>query len=994
MGARAGCRRIRSLAPVGYGIAAAFCSSPPAVAQASGADPRTTVGELIVTGSRLPKADLIANSPITTLGAADIARTGALTLDVMLNRLPQVVPSYSSAANNPSANGASYVDLRGLGENRNLVLLDGRRVVGANASNSVDLNTIPAALIDRVEIVTGGASAVYGADAVAGVVNVILKKRFDGLEASGRSLVSDRGDAREHEVSAAFGRQFDRANLMATVGWAKREELGKGERAFSSQAQSPSSFLPSGTYVPGPNAPSTAAVNAVFARYGVAAGAVNPRGAFSFNPDRTLFAPGQAGNPAFDVQNYRGPPDYATDFYPDAYSYNFEPFNKLILPLERWSGALFGEAELGPRVTVFGRAMGTRYTSAAAFAPTPAPGVSNPLYPGLNVQAFTIPVTNPFIPPDLATLLASRRGDSPALAGSGPTEEIQYRFRSVALGPRQASNTSEIVNLLAGARLDLPAAWTGEAYASWGRLHRIEVQDGLLSIRRFEQLLDSPTGGSEACAGGFNPFAGALSDACRDFLRVQARFRTEVEQENAVASASGPLFHLPAGQVEGVIGAEYRRVSFSFRPPSALEPAEVAGFNPGFALKGSVRFVDLFGELSVPLLADLPFARKLDLTLGYRRSDERTTGSVDSYKGELSWEPLAPLRFRAAVQRAVRAPDIFERYEPRHGGGAIGTDPCGVDNAARTAQVLGLCRRQAAAVGFAPGFIDDFAQDFTDVEVTNGGNPDVKPEKATTFTAGVVWRPTWQSGWIGGLTGSVDWYRIKVRGAIGYQDPQLTLNGCYNIGGATNPTYDLANPFCQRIGRSSVDFSLFNIESLEANQAVLQTSGVDLALAFRTDLASLAGRAWLGRLDTSLSASWLDSFKEQPSLAQPIIDYAGTIAGASNAYRSLPRWKALGTVTWTSGQAELGVTGRYIGPMEHRERRNGVTPNATGVGSTWYWDLSGRWSLGERAELRGGVLNLFDHGPPIYRPSVDAHTEPSTYDVVGRRFWLGVTLRL
>ena len=299
------------------------------------------------------------------------------------------------------------------------------------------------------------------------------------------------------------------------------------------------------------------------------------------------------------------------------------------------------------------------------------------------------------------------------------------------------------------------------------------MQDGLLSIRRFEQLLDSPTGGNEACAGGFNPFAGSLSDACRDFLRVQAKFRTEIEQENAVASASGPLFHLPAGQVEGVIGAEYRRVSFAFRPPSALEPAEVAGFNPGFALKGSVRFVDLFGELSVPLLADLPFARRLDLTLGYRRSDERTTGSVDSFKGELGWEPLAPLRFRAAVQRAVRAPDIFERYEPRGSNSATGTDPCAIDTSMRSAQVLDLCRRQAAAIGFAPAFVDDFAQIFTDVEVTTGGNPDVKPEKATTFTVGAVLRPTWRATdrWIQRLGRLVPDQGGR---AIDYQDPQLS----------------------------------------------------------------------------------------------------------------------------------------------------------------------------------------------------------------------------
>jgi len=983
---------------LGCSVGLALVCSPAAAAPVGSPATLATVSEIVVTGSRLPKADLIANSPIVTVSQQDIRSSGALTLDVLLNRLPQVVPSYSSAANNPSVNGASYVDLRGGGPSRNLVLLDGRRVVGANASNSVDLNTIPSQLIERVEIITGGASAVYGADAVTGVVNIILKKRFEGLEVSGRSLVSDRGDGREHEVSATYGRRFAGASLMASLGWAKRDEIGKGARDFSSQADTPSSFLPGGSYVPGPNMPSQAAVNAVFARYGVAAGAVSTRGGqagFSFNSDGTLFAPGVLGNPTFDAQNYRGPlGDVVSALYPDVYAYNFQPFNKLILPLERWSGAVFANAQLNDRTTLFAQAMATRYTAATALAPVPSPGVANPLYPGLNVQTFTIPVTNPFIPADLAALLASRRGDSPALAGAGPAEEFQYRFRAVALGPRQSSNTAEVGNLIAGARFELARDWKAEAFASWGRYRRTEVQDGLLSIRRFEQLLDSPTGGTEACAGGFNPFAGTLSAACRDFLRVRARYRTEVEQQNAVATASGPLFSLPAGPVEAVVGVEYRRVSFTFRPPAELNPGDVAGFLPAFAVKGSVRFADLFAELAAPLLADRPFVHRLDMTLGYRRSDERTTGSVDSYKAELSWAPVEPLRFRAAVQRAVRAPDIFERYEPAHGGSATGSDPCAVESAARSAQILDLCRRQAATVGFAPGYVDDFSQPFTDVEVTNGGNPSVKPEKATTFTVGAVWRPAWESGWVGGLAASVDGYRIKVDGAIGYQDPQLTLNGCYNIGGPTNATYDPANPFCQRIRRSSVDFSLFDIQALETNQAVLEISGVDFALSFRTDLAALAGRAWLGRLDTSLTASWLDRFRQQSSSAQPLVDYAGTIAGSSTPYQSLPRWKAQGTVTWSSGPAELGVTGRFIDAMEHRDRRSGADPTATGVGSAWYWDLSGRWSIGERAQVRGGVLNLFDRGPEIYFPAVDAKTEPSTYDVVGRRFWVGLTLRL
>lgn len=978
-------------------VCGAVCT--PAVACAQGAPAGgggVAVQELVVTGSRLPRPDLTADSPVVTVGAERLSRDATLTLETALNKLPQVTPGYSSASNNPAANGASYLNLRGLGFQRNLVLLDGRRTIGGNASNAVDLNTIPTALIDRVEILTGGASAVYGADAVAGVVNVILKRRFDGVEAQARTLVSDRGDGREHDLSLAAGRQFGDISLMGSIGWSRRDEIGKGARPFSSQADSVSSFLPSGSYNVGANPPSATAVNALFASYGVTPGSVSPRGGvagFSFNADGTLFATGVPFNPAFDVQNYRGSrDDVVTSFFPDAYAYNFQPFNKLILPLERWTGSLFAEAQVSDRLQLFARVMGTRYTAATALAPTPAPTDPNPLYPGLGVIGFTIPVTNPFIPAGLAQLLASRRGDSPALAGSGPNEEFLYRFRAVALGPRQSDNTSTTGSALGGARLDLGGGWRGEAYASYGRYERREVQDGLLAVRRFEQLLDSPTGGRDLCDGGFNPFGGTLSQGCRDFLRVKARYSTTVGQTNVVASATGPLFQAPAGPVLAAVGIEYRSVSYAFRPPGGLSSGEIAGFIPLTAVKGGVRFAEVFGEATAPLLRDRPGAKALDLTVGYRRSQERDSGGVDSWKAELGWTPVTTLKVRGAVQRAVRAPDIFERFEPPVAGALAGVDPCS-DGPARTPQILALCRRQGAALGFTSAFVDGYATGATDVLVVQGGNPDVKPEQATTFTLGTVWSPGWDSGWADGLAATVDGYRIRVTGAIGYEDPQVALNACYNLGGG-NPTYDPANPFCARLPRSAADFSLFQVPARETNQLTLETAGVDFGLSFTTRLADLSGVRWLGRLDTRISATRLIRFRQQPSVAQPLIDYVGTIAGDGGVQESLPRWRSEGDVTWSGGPLAVTVSGRFIGPMQNRALLLDPTSGATGAGHAWYWDLSGRWDLTRTAQLRAGVLNLFDRPPELFRPSVDAGTDPSLYDVIGRRFWVGLRVRL
>lgn len=969
-------------------------------AHSAAASEAAKVEEIVVTGTRLPSVDLLSDSPIRTVTREQATSSGALTLETLLNHLPQVTPSYSSAANNPSRNGVAYVDLRGLGPSRNLVLLDGRRVVGADAGNSVDLNTIPLSLVDRIEVVTGGASAVYGADAVAGVVNVILKHRFDGLEFDSRALVSQRGDGEEFSADVVGGRSFERAAIVGSFGWTERNEIGKGARPFSRFGDTASSANPSGDYiVSGANAPSQAAVNAVFGRYGVPAGAVGARGGvggFSFNPDGTLFATGILNDPR-DVQNYRGPAgDYIPALYPDVYGYNFQPFNKLILPLRRWSGSLYGEAEPGRGVKLYAQATATRYSASTALAPTPALQDANPFYPGLGVNGFTIPVTNPFIPADLAQLLASRRGDAPGLVGSGPAEEFLYRFRAVSLGPRQSTNHAATYNLVAGAKLDLPGQWSADVYAAFGRYTRREIQDGLISVPHVEQLLDSPSGGKDICAGGFNPFGGLLSEACKAYVRVRAGFSTSLQQANAVATASGPMFQLPAGPVRAALGIEYRAQRYDFRIPAGLDPTEVAGFTQQPPVSGSVIFKDIFGELSVPLIADRPFAERADVTLGYRRSEERDSGGVDAYKAELGWALNPVVRFRASYQRAVRAPTIFERFTPSGDAppGQTAFDPCAMEQHP-VGSILALCLKQALGLGFNAQDLAAFSQGDPSVGVRPHGNPIVKPERATTLTAGVVLRPAWRSPWIGDVNATLDGYAIKIDGAIGFADPQLVLNACYNIGGTTNPTYDPQNPSCRQFSRSSIDFSIFNLDEPETNQARFETGGIDATLGFRTDLAALGSRPWLGRLHTRFSASWLAYFRQQVSPAAATFDFAGTIGSAVAGYSSAPRWRAEGATTWTSasGDLDLALAGRYVHAMTHADLR--VTPNepgATGVGSAWYWDLSSRWRVTRWAELRGGVLNLFDRGPELYFPAVDAGTDPSTYDVIGRRFWLGLTL--
>jgi outer membrane receptor protein involved in Fe transport len=977
-------------------IAAVACLAATSIARAADGDasPPTRVEEVVVTGSRLPSRADRSDHPVSVLGVEEIKRSATLTLDTLLDQLPGVTPSYSSASNNPSKNGASFVNLRDLGIGRTLVLLNGKRIVGGDSTNAVDLNTIPPSLVDRIELSTGGASAVYGPDAVAGVVNIHLNTGFDGLRIEGRTLVSQRGDGQEHEASLAAGRSVGPVHLSLGFSFSQRDGIGKGDRPFSALADSPVPAIPGGGWLIGPNSPSQAAVDSVFARYGVPAGSVSARLPMGFNSDGTLFAIGRPGDPQYDAQNYRGSLDrVATNFYPDVYSYNYQPDNKLILPQQRYSGALFVDAPFSAATTAYLQLVVTQYSTATSLAATPAPTDPNPILPGADINAFIIPVTNPFIPADLAQLLASRTGDTPALPGAGPTEDFLYRFRTTVLGPRQSDDESRMTQAIVGLKHDFGRDWQGELSGSFGWYDRTETQQGLLNVPRLQQLLLSPTGGTEFCAGGFNPFPATLSPSCRDYVSSQVSFTTALRQQDIVATLSGPVFQAPAGPVRALVGGEYRRVSLAFQTPADIAPGEVAGFQPAVGYGGAIEFAEGFAEATAPLVKDWPLARRVDLTLGFRHSEDLHAAGSDSWKAELGWTIDEAVRLRAAYQRAVRSPDIFERFEPPYESSAVMSDPCSPGFAARTPQIASLCEQQARALGFSPDVLNTLnPSDY--FSVINGGSRSLAPERARTITVGAVWTGSPLDGWIERAQASVDWYDITLNGAIGYADPQVAVNACYNIGGG-NPSYDPASPACAGVPRSTLDFTLSDVSALETNQSLLSTGGLDMAASFRTDLARITGRPWLGRLDFGFQLDWLAFYRVKVSPIAPLIDYAGTISdGVTAEYETLPRWKGLVSVAWASGPAQVSITGRIIDGMDNRATRDGAGVPSTGVGPASYWDLATRWRLNRRVELRAGILNLFDLGPQIYSPSIDANTDPSTYDVIGRRYWVGLALTL
>ncbi len=988
---------------------------------------------VVITGTRILKRDFETSSPIVTISAEELRANQDVTLETFLNTLPQANPAGTTTSNNPGNAGQANINLRGLGSNRNLVLIDGRRPMVSASDQTVDLNTIPMSMIESIEVISGGAAAVYGADAVAGVVNIRLKPRFEGVELSAGYSDSEKKDAFERSVSALIGGNFAnrRGNALLAFDYADREGLIKGQRDFAKVATATTSFFPEGTYRPGANAPSQAAVDALFgqAAYGGAAPGSVPRTLpVGFNLDGSLFSVGIFNHPA-DVRNWRYPVDDGvnTRLFPDVYSYNFDAVNILVLPLERRTMMTKFDYKFANDVEAFARFSNTRYSSTSALAPTPVPTVSvaatglatptqassalvtaanNPAtgQPFNSGNQLVVPVTNPFIPADLQTLLASRTGDVASLVGSGATEPFFMRWRTLPMGLRTQDFENIVNQYLGGAKGPLAGkTWTWEAYASEGRTKISTVQSGNVNTQRLQQALEAPDGGVSLCAGGVNPFGRQpLSQACQDFLAVKTATTEEFVQQIVQAFATGDVADLPAGPLTAVIGAESRRFEYSFDPGAASGP--ISGFNVQDPAGGTNSFKDVFVELAIPVVRAAPMAKELDVSLAYRSSSSKfrddVTGvespsrSSDAWAINFNWVPTDAWRGRASFQRSVRAPNFGELFA---GGGSAPQifDPCSVTSNARTvganaAQLRLLCR-DAGQIGGLGAAVDTFVQTpGTQASIVFGGNRELEPETGDSITLGAVWSPNF-GGTLSGLRASIDYYQIKVKDAIVFTDTNEFIADCYNFYG-NNPGFSPTYANCANIFRFGDILFLDNLANpdltfLSTNRGRIETSGIDLQVNW-------GPRVGPGRLDMTLNVNHLLEYKLQTNPSLPFNNFTGTIpyfgAGFGLAH---PKWKASLLGRYKFAQFGVDARVRYIDAMKNRMGVIFPGENFTGVPETFYWDFGASWDFMKNATVRVGVNNAFDQKPRTYQPNVQSGTDPSTYDVIGRRFFVQAQVR-
>jgi len=952
------------------------------------------LGEITVTGSRIVRQDYVAASPVVSVSAETLEQSGVLNAETFLNTMPQVVPSFSTGSNNPG-NGQAYINLRGLGSTRNLVLMDGKRLMPGDENARVDINTIPTSMVERVEVLSGGASAVYGSDAVSGATNFIMKKDFTGIELEGQYGMSQEQDTDVRSLSVTMGADLadGRGNVVVFGTVNDRERLSKGERAFSAQAVSGTSFFPSGHLrAPSNNRWTQAAQDAMFASLGATGPATFST--MAFNDDGTPFSvtgmsnfrtvQGEDIDGLFVAQNFR--PNY---------SYNFEPWNNLILPQTRVGLGTFGTFTIGERAEAYTRLLYTNYSSDTRLAPSPAPTGANNSVGGVTGE-FTIPVSNPFVQSNAAVLALanSRTGDNIGIQGAGAAEDLLFRYRFVSNGPREESYERDVTQFVLGARGDITDNWKFDIYAGYGKFNEQLDQAGNVSVPRVEQLLDAPDGGAALCAGGFNPFGfGGLSDECAAFVGVTAKNTAQIEHNMAEATVTGDLFELPAGRTSLVVGAFWQEMAYRSLKDEILRSGDVSGFNAEDNITGRVSNNDLFVEFYVPVLADVPGIQKLGLTAGYRFSDHSVPGGNNSYKGELSWQVNDSFSVRGGYQRAVRAPNIADLFSPQNEDNPEVTDPCnfnspqrfGADGVAggtganadgpNRAQVEALCISQ----GIPAAAMATFEQSNAQIDALAGGNPNLQEETADTMTVGFVWQPQFADR----LSVSVDYFDIEVADAIAAIDPSIVVSRCFNDNDA-NPSYDPNNFFCSLFGRNIATSEIEDLLEIQNNIGGIRTSGVDLQVDYGFDIGAA------GTINLNAVATWMEKFEQQELPGDAFIDYAGSIG--DDPGDALADFKAALTTVWSFRDFTTSLRARYLPSMILEDT---VISGSTdpGVDSIVYVDLSTAWQVNDGLGIRVGIENLTDEDPELYSPDIDSGTDPSTYDVIGRRYFVSATYK-
>ncbi|SHF57096.1 TonB-dependent Receptor Plug Domain [Microbulbifer donghaiensis] len=877
-------------------------------ALAQDAVPGPAVEEVVVTGSRIARDPLSTTGPITIVDSEAIQRSGVGTIDELLNQLPSMGTTGINANDNNGGAGLSFVDLRNLGAERTLVLVNGRRFVSSSSGvgSAVDMNNIPVDMIDRIEVLTDGASAVYGSDAVAGVINIVMKKSVDGVRVSARAGSSENGGGENGEFSITFGSEGERGSFIGNISHAQRDEVTYNDRDWAGLN---SSMGPNGN---------------IFTNYG-------------------SFTVGEDGK------------SLTSGYTP----YNIGQHMWLAGSMERTAATVNGTFSITDSVEAYGEASYTQKTTNQQLA-------AQPMYAGNGLA-----LTPDHMPAEVQQQLQDSwqaaedayqielaaynaayaqwqaQGSPAGLEPKEPSAAhgtawddagaFDVRLRPVDGGTRDYEQTTDTYRLIGGLRGDLANGWGWDTFLSYGKNEGENSITNSYNKARLQEVLD----GTSPIA---NPqFLGGIGADVIDYIRYDDKEDNEYELVNFGASLTGDIeaIQFQGGALGFATGVEYREESGEFNPSAETQSGDTFG-NKQDATAGEYSVTEVFAEFNLPILAGAKYAEELSADIAVRYSDFDTFGGQSTGKIGLVYAPTEDIRFRTSLSTAFRAPGIYELFSGAAQSYEYLIDPC--DNGTTNTTGVGSnCQTEIVQSG-------------NQVPTNIGGNPDLQPEEATTFTAGVVWTPSFAED----LSITLDYYEIEVEDAITSPDLQRILDDCYRGGIAAA---------CDRVVRNNNGAGqIIALEGALMNIGEINTKGVDIDVVqnFHYDAGQLAVRAQATRLLE------YEEFNSQTGQTTDKLDYIGT---SNEAY---VKWRGLASATWYAANWDLGAEVQHLS--------DGKSPYLR-LPSHTYLNLRAGWDVNDATRLTAGIDNVTDREPA----TTSGSDWNGTYDFMGRYAWAGVS---
>jgi len=975
----------RLLASSVFAGAALGLLAVPAVAQET--DEEAVQETVTVTGTRIQQPGIVSSSPIATLGMEEFELNQTVEVEQLFRDLPIALPGDNPGVNNGTG-GATTLNLRALGSQRTLILVDGKRMVPYDIGGSVDVSAIPVLMLERIDVVTGGASAVYGSDAMAGAVNFVTRDGFAGFEADAKYTQTGEGDGEVYNISTLMGANFDgdRGNVTLGLTHTDRKGLLLGQREFGEFGISTANGPAPGGAPASPDA-NCDAPNATAFETGVGSTTTMPT---------TLDLPG--GSLQFRNDGTVG--ERCSRF-------NFSPFNYFQTPQQRFVAMATGRYEINESAEVYTRANFAAINVRQQVAPS-----------GVFGNVFEVPLMNPFLS-DVArqAIIDNVNGSLDPEGGFGLAEAgvndlnengvfdmadsitTPVRRRTLELGTRSTNYDSNNFQFVFGLRGNLVADWDYDVSYSHAEAERTNVSAGYTNVSNIALALNTVSADTCTTPGGqttngcvpidlFSTGFGSITPEAAAFNSATALDLRQYTQDIVTATTTGSLpFTLPTAEtpIAAAFGLEYRQETGKTEPDECLKeaPSSCLGGAGGNQLPVGSSFdvYEAFAEGFIPLAQGVTGAEDLQLEVGFRFADYSSVGQNETWKAGVNWEVVPGFRARIMQQQAVRAPNIAELGSPvTLGLSDASFDPCSNGNPDPiSAELADLC----VATGVLParvGLVNDIVSN--QISIFSGTDQDNLPdaETADTLTAGFVW----QTPSFGSMTGGVvtfDYFDIEITDVIGEFSAQEILDNCYING-------DLGE--CGKINRIGGSLSTVGagIDLFTTNLDFVRTEGLDFNVDTDWDIGEF------GELGVSFTSTYLLTQESQSSSTVAVIDCLGKFG---NDCQPTPELRFNTRGTWREGPFTASLQWRYLGEVEIQEsQKAGTFDDFETIDAINYFDLSGQYAINDTLTLSANIRNLLDEEPPLVGNGAGAtarnsgNTFPGTYDTLGRTFTVGV----